>query len=90
MKTIILIIAVILFSCSEEEVKPSFSCDEMRQVRDKAFEAWQITYDQKKELPTLKEAGEWYERSQAAMMAYREAEKLLADNCYDHKTKKDL
>ena len=88
MKTLLFLSLIILASCSEDEA-PTFNCDQLRSIRDKAYDSWQIVKNENHDLPTLKEASEWGARKDAAFATYLEVEKLIVNNCYNHKTKSD-
>lgn len=85
----LLVIALIAFSCSEEDVKPCFSCEHMKQISAESYEAWQVIYKQMPNHGTLKDKMEWWDRNEKAKGVYLKAESLVANNCYNHETKRD-
>lgn len=61
----------------------------MRQISAEAYDSWQIIYKQMPNPGTLKQKEEWWARNEKAKSVYLNAERIVANSCYDHDYRKD-
>lgn len=90
MKNLIPLFLLLSFACSEEEVKPACSCDQMKELSAQAYDAWQLIYKNKPVIGTLAQVNRWQIENEAAKGVYLKAESWIGNNCYNHESGKDF